>query len=80
MITITPGRASLLDKVAALEGRRPDLGSLIDEGALARIERLRRASPSTIAARRRLADRVREVSLGQDPEAADRVKRLGIEP
>jgi hypothetical protein len=80
MITINPRRAALLDEVAALEGSRPDLGSLIDEGARARLERLRHASPSTLAARRRLADRVRSASLDQDADAADRVKRLGLEP
>jgi hypothetical protein len=78
MITINPTRAALLDEVAALEGHRPDLGGLVDEGAQARLQRLRHASPSTQAARRRLADRVRNRSLGQDPHAADRVKRLGL--
>jgi hypothetical protein len=79
MITINPSRAVLLDQVAALEGSRPDLGSLIDEGARARLERLQHASPATLAARRRLAERVRSSSLGQDADAADRVKRLGLE-
>lgn len=79
MVTLTPERAALLDEVAALEGRRPDLGGLVEDGARARLTRLRGASASTQAARRRLADRVRGRSLGQDPEAADRVKRLGLE-
>jgi len=78
MITINPSRAALLDEVAALEGNQPDLGGLVDEGARARLQRLRHASPSTQAARRRVADRVRNRSLGQDPDAADRVKRLGL--
>ena len=34
--------------------------------------------PVAGAARRRLAGRVLDGSLGQDPEAADRVKRLGL--
>lgn len=79
MVTLTPQRTALLDEVATLEGRRPELGGLVDEGARARLERLRRASASWQASRRRLADRVRERSLDQDPEAADRVKRLGLE-
>lgn len=80
MVTITPDRGALLDQIADLEGDRPDLGGLLDEGARARLERLERASTATQAARRQLADRVRGRSLGQDPEAADRVKRLGLEP
>jgi hypothetical protein len=79
MVTLTPERAALLDEVAALEGRRPDLAGLVEEGARARVERLRRSSASTQAARRRLADRVRVLSLEQDPQAADRVKRLGLD-
>jgi len=79
MITLTPERAALLEEVGTLEGSRPDLGGLVEEGARARLERLRRAAASTQAARRRLANRVREGSLGQDPEAADRVKRLSLE-
>jgi len=80
MVTITPSRGSLLDAVAAFEGRRPDLGSLVDEGALARLERLRQASASVQDARRNVADRVRARSLGQDPDAADRVKLAGLRP
>ena len=79
MVTLTPERAALLDEVAALEGRRPDLAGLVEEGARARVERLRRSSASMQAARRRLADRVRVLSLEQDPQAADRVKRLGLD-
>ncbi len=79
MITLTPERAALLDEVAGLEGRRPDLGGLLEEGARARLDRLRQESSSTQAARARLAGRVRERALDQDPEAADRVKRLGRE-
>jgi hypothetical protein len=79
MITINPTRAALLDEVAVLEGELPDLGVLVDEGARARIQRLRQASPAKQAARRRLADRVRTRALGQDADAADRVKHLGLE-
>jgi hypothetical protein len=79
MVTLTPERAALLDQVATLEGRRPDLGGLVEDGARARLALYRSASASTQAARRRLAARVREGSLGQDPEAADSVKRLGLE-
>jgi hypothetical protein len=64
MITINPGRASLLDELAAIEGKRPDLGSLIDEGARMRLERLRRETPSRQAARRRVADHVKRLGLG----------------
>ena len=78
MITLTPDRAALLDEVARLEGRRPDLGTLVEEGARVRLERLGESSASTAAARRRLAARIREGSLDQDAEAADRVKRLGL--
>ncbi len=78
MVTLTPERAALLDQVARLEGRRPDLGGLVEDGARARLARQRNASASTQAARRRLAGRVLDGSLGQDPEAADRVKRLGL--
>jgi hypothetical protein len=78
MVTLTPQRATLINEVAALEGRRPDLGGLLEDGARARIARLRRESASAQVARRRVADRVRERSLGQDPAAADRVKRLGL--
>jgi len=79
MITLTPERAALLEEVAMLEGNRPDLGGLVEEGARARLERLRCASAPTQAARRRLADRIRERSLDQDADAADRVKRLGLD-
>ncbi len=79
MVTLNPERVALLDEVAKLEGRRPDLGGLVEEGARARLERLRASSASTQAARRRLAGRVRERSLDQDPTAADRVKRLGLD-
>jgi len=80
MVTLTPDRAALLDEVAGLEGRRPDLGGLLEEGARARLERLRTSSEPVRAARRRLADRIREGSLDQDPDAADRVKRLRLDP
>ena len=79
MVTLTPERAELLDKVAALEGKRPDLGGLVEDGARVRLARLEGAAESAQAARRRLAARVRERSLGQDPDAADRVKRLGLD-
>jgi hypothetical protein len=79
MVTLTPDRAALLDEVAAFEGRRPDLGRLVEEGARARLERLKAESASTQEARRRLAARVREGSLDQDADAADRVKRLGLD-
>lgn len=78
MVTLTPDRAALLDEVAAFEGQRPDLGRLVEEGARARLERLRAESAWTLEARRRLAARVREGSLDQDADAADRVKRLGL--
>jgi hypothetical protein len=79
MVTLTPDRAALLDEVAAFEGRRPDLGRLVEEGARARLEYLRARSAQTQEARRRLAARIREGSLDQDPDAADRVKRLGLD-
>jgi hypothetical protein len=79
MITLTPERAALLEEVARLEGSRPDLGGLLEEGARVRLDRLRLESSSTQAARARLARRVRQRLLDQDPEAADRVKRLGRE-
>ncbi|MGO9752552.1 MAG: hypothetical protein ACLP22_13840 [Solirubrobacteraceae bacterium] len=78
MITLTPARAALLDEVEMLSGQRPDLGGLVEEGAHLRLARLRGATESAQAARRRLAGRVRERSLDQDPEAADRVKQLGL--
>jgi len=79
MVTLTPERAALLDEVAELEGKRPDLGGLVEDGARVRLARLKGATESAQAARRRLAARVRERSLGQDPEAADRVKRLELD-
>ena len=79
MITLTPERAALVDEVARLEGMRPELGGLLDDGARARIARLMQATDSAQAARRRLADRVRDRALDQDVEAADRVKRLGLD-
>lgn len=79
MITLTPERSALLDEVAAVEGQRPDLGRLVEEGARARLERLKANSATTQAARRRLGARVRERSLDQDADAADRVKRLGLD-
>lgn len=79
MVTLTPDRAALLGEVAAFEGRRPDLGRLVEEGARARLERLKAEAASTQEARRRLAARVREGSLDQDADAADRVKRLGLD-
>jgi hypothetical protein len=47
----------------------PDLGGVVDEGARARLERLKHASASTRSAQRRLTDRVRMRSLGEDPNA-----------
>ena len=79
MVTLTPERAALLDEVAELEGKRPDLGGLVEDGARVRLARLKGATESAQAARRRLAARVRERSLDQDPEAADRVKRLRLD-
>jgi len=79
MITLTPDRATLLEEVSQLEGGNPDLGGLVDEGARARLQRLRNGSADARAARLRLADRVRKRSLGQDADAADRVKRLGLD-
>jgi hypothetical protein len=79
MITLNPDRAALLDEVTALEGRRPDLGALVDEGARGRLDRLRSSAAEAQAARRRLAARVRQGALDQDPDAAARVKRLGLE-
>jgi hypothetical protein len=79
MITLTPERAALLEEVATLEGRDPDLGGLVEEGARLRIERLRGASEPVQAARRRLAARVRDGAVDQEPDAADRVKRLGLD-
>ena len=78
MITLTPDRAALLDEVAAAEGRRPDLGHLVEEGARARLERHLAKAATTREARRRLAGRVREGTLDQDADAADRVKRLDL--
>jgi hypothetical protein len=80
MVTLTPDRAALLDEVTAAEGQRPDLGHLVEEGARARLERHRAQAASTQASRRRLAGRVRDNSLDQDADAADRVKRLGLDP
>jgi hypothetical protein len=79
MVTLTPERAALLDEVAELEGKRPDLGGLVEDGARVRLARLKVTTESAQAARRRLAARVRERSLDQDLEAADRVKRLGLD-
>jgi len=79
MVTLTPERAALLDEVAQLEGKRPDLGGLVEDGARVRLARLKATTELAQAARRRLATRVRERSLAQDPEAADRVKRLGLD-
>jgi len=79
MVTLTPERVALLDRVTAAEGRRPDLGGLVEEGARARLERLGRASELAQSARQRLAERVRNGSLDQDPESADLIKRLGAD-
>ena len=79
MVTLTPDRALLLDEVAAFEGRRPDLGGLVEEGARARLARLKAQSESTQEARRRLAARILHGTLDQDADAADRVKRLGLD-
>jgi hypothetical protein len=79
MVTLTPERAALLEEIALLEQRRPDLGGLVEEGARVRLARLREAAEPAQAARRRLATRVRDGDLDQDVEAADRVKRLGLE-
>ena len=79
MITLTPERAALIDEVATLEGKRPDLGGLLEDGARARLDRVKQASSATQAARRRLAGRIRDGTLGQDPDAADRVKLLGLD-
>jgi hypothetical protein len=79
MVTLTPERAALLGEVESLEGKRPDLGRLVDEGARLRLIRLRGAGDAKQAARQRLAARVRAGSLDQDVAAADAVKRLGLE-
>jgi hypothetical protein len=79
MVTLTPERAALLEEIEQLEQRRPDLGGLVEEGARVRLERLKEASEPARAARRRLAERVREGDVDQDAQAADRVKRLGLE-
>jgi hypothetical protein len=80
MVTLTPERAALLAEIEMLERRRPDLGGLVEEGARVRLDRLKGASEPAVAARRRLAVRVREGDVDQDAQAADRVKRLGLEP
>jgi hypothetical protein len=79
MVTLTPERAALIEQVTTLEGQRPDLGRLIDDGARLRITQLQGAADATQAARQRLATRVRERTLDQEVEAADAVKRLGLE-
>jgi hypothetical protein len=79
MVTLTPERAALIEQIATLEGQRPELGRLIDEGARLRLTQLQGAANATQAARSRLATRVRERALDQDVEAADAVKRLGLE-
>jgi hypothetical protein len=79
MVTLTPERAELLEQIEQLEQRRPDLGGLGEEAARVRLERLRGASEPARSARRRLAERVREDDVDQDSQAADRVKRLGLE-
>jgi hypothetical protein len=79
MVTLTPERAALIQQLTTLEGQRPELGRLIDEGARLRITQLHGAAVARQVARRRLATRVRERSLAQDVEAADAVKRLGLE-
>jgi len=75
MVTLTPERSAL---IVGVEGDAEDLGHLVEEGARARLERLEANSAPTQAARRRLAARVRDGSLDQDTEAAERVKRLGL--
>jgi hypothetical protein len=79
IVTLTPERAALLNQIATLEGRRPDLGGLVEEGARVRIARVRGSAEVTTAATRRLAARVLDRTLGQDPDAADRLKRIGSE-
>jgi hypothetical protein len=50
----------------------------LEDGARARLERFQAQSASTQQARCRLGARIRQGSLDQDEDAADRVKRLGI--
>ena len=57
---------------------RIDFAELVALGAHAKAAELRRQRPSAKAARARLAERIRDRSIGMDVAAADEVKRAGL--
>jgi hypothetical protein len=81
-ITETPTVQAALDKLRARlrEGEGIDFGELVTLGAQAKLRRLSTEDAAAAAARRDLADMVREGSLrySVDVEAADEVKHLGL--
>lgn len=78
MITLTPARRALLDELRAAGDEKADLGALVDLGARARLDSLRRADANVFEARRWLARRVLARQPTGDPVAADEVKRAGL--
>jgi hypothetical protein len=77
-ITETEPVEAALDELRELTGsHRLDLGELVVIGANAKVAELTRANDDALAARKRLADRVRRREILVDIEVADEVRQTG---
>ncbi len=77
-ITETPRVKAALDELRAELGEdRVELGELVVLGATTRVAELRAQGDDQAAARKRLADRIRNREVLADPIAADEVRRTG---
>lgn len=78
-ITETPRVKQALEPLRAeLNGERLDLAELVVLGAEAKLARLQIDDPERVAARRRLADMIRNRELDVDPALADEAKRAWL--
>jgi hypothetical protein len=80
MVTETPPVKAALDELRQElgQGAKVDFGELVTLGAQAKADALRRAKPEALAARGRLAERIRAADLPVDVDAADDAKRRGL--
>lgn len=79
-ITETPPVQEALDELRSKmgEGERIDFAELLALGARVKARRLSTDDAAALAARKRLAERIRTRSTLVDVEAADEVKHLGL--
>lgn len=70
-------QAALDELRAELGDERVELGELVILGAGTKLAELRTQREDVIAARRRLADRVRRRDIPADLDAAEEVRRIG---